>query len=109
MSIFQCVKCGCAENTACGWYHSRNSERVTPKEFLGKALCSACAPKSYTSGEPTKFNGIWHGRFDQTFLPMNSCFTNQQGNLEHAETGLIGNTLYEKFGRSKSYKFNLLK
>jgi len=108
MSIFQCDECGCAENTACGWYHSRNSKRICPDDILGKALCSACAPTEFKGGEPIKdFNGTWHGLFERTFLPMNSCVINGDGNIEHVETGLIGNKLYEKFGKNKSYKFKL--
>ena len=99
MSIFQCDECGCAENTACGWYHCRNNERLTPKDILGKALCSACAPLNFAGGEPIRdFNGKWHGVFKRTFLPKGEFKTNGEGNLEHIESGLVGGEAYKKFG-----------
>lgn len=103
MSIYQCDECGCAENTSLGWYHSRNNERLTPDGYLGKALCSACAPTYYGSGAPNKFNGNWHNKFIRHFLPHGSCFTNRVGNLEHKESGLIGNELYEKHAKLTPY------
>ena len=43
MSLFQCEKCGCLENTAlCGYWFRK-----------GKALCSKCDPNI----------GKWHGAF----------------------------------------------
>jgi len=99
MSIFQCVECGCAENTALGWYHSRNNKRLTNPDALGEALCSSCAPTEYhNSDECTSFNGKWHDVFGRVFLPYGEFFTNCNGNLEHKKTGLIGNKAYEKFG-----------
>lgn len=35
---------------------------------------------------------------------MNSCFINSVGNLEHIDTGLVGNEPYDKFGKDQSYK-----
>jgi len=104
MSIFQCENCGCAENTSCGWYHCRNSKRLTPKEYLGKALCSACAPTEYASGQNNKeFNNKWHGLFIRTFLPHGEFKVNGQGNIEHIESGLIGSKAYEKYGSDTEY------
>ena len=103
MSIFQCEECGCAENTACGWYQSRNSERVTPKEFLGRKLCSACAPTEYPSGKSNGFNNTWHGKFKRTFLPHKEFKTNDNGNIEHIESGLIGNVAYSVYGSDTEY------
>lgn len=104
MSIFQCENCGCAENTSCGWYHCRNIESLTPKEFLGKALCSACAPIKLADGESNKeFNNEWHGLFKRTFLPHGEFKINGQGSIEHVESGLVGNEAYKKFGRDKEY------
>ncbi len=104
MSIFQCDECGCAENTATGWYHCRNMERLTATDKLGLALCSVCAPLEFPSGEKIEgFNGQWHGHFKQTFLPHGEFFTNQVGNLEHKKTGLVGDKAYKAFGSDKPY------
>jgi len=101
MSIYQCDNCGCAENTSLGAYHSRNSERLTPAGFLGKKLCSACAPTTFANGKANdRFNGLWHGRFKRVFLPKGEFFTNNQGNIEHISSGLIGNDAYRELGSS---------
>lgn len=67
MPIFKCAKCGCAENTAFGLYWTRHMPEnydwsEVGEEYKGKALCSECAPKRYSDGEPTGF-GEWHGHF----------------------------------------------
>tara|TARA_B100001057_G_scaffold463613_1_gene517879 strand:+ start:97489 stop:97860 length:372 start_codon:yes stop_codon:yes gene_type:complete len=104
MSIFQCQVCGCAENTACGWFHTRFNERLNKPEDLGIAKCSACGPQTYPSGDDNKnFNGEWHGRFKRRFLPHGEFFTNEQGNIEHVHSGLIGNEAYEVYGADVMY------
>ena len=104
MSIYQCQVCGCAENTALGWYHCRHMENLNKPEDLGIAKCSACAPTEYPSGEKHKeFNGEWHGEYKRNFLPHGEFFINEVGNLEHLHTGLIGNKAYEEFGRDTMY------
>lgn len=104
MSIYQCDNCGCAENTALGWYHCRNSQRLTKAKYLGKKLCSVCAPTEYPSGESiNNMNGEWHGHFERTFLPHGSCFTNEQGNLQHIDSGLVGSEIYSKYGKDDEY------
>ncbi len=85
MSLYQCEKCGCVENTAKSNFHSRNFD-IYPLEFKGKLLCSACGPTKFCDGSPTRF-GKWHNRFERIFLPMNMFETNQLGNLVHKETG----------------------
>jgi hypothetical protein len=71
---------------------------------MGIAKCSACADTHYPSGEPNnEFNGEWHGQWKRNFLPHGEFFINEVGNLEHGETGLIGNLAYEKFGRDTPY------
>ena len=55
-------------------------------ELEGRRLCSACGPKLYNDGSPTRY-GNWHGRFDRTYLPMGMFKTNEKGNLSHVETG----------------------
>ena len=67
MPIFKCAKCGCAENTALGLYWTRHMAEnydwsEVGEEYKGKALCSECAPKHFTNGEPTGY-GKWHGKF----------------------------------------------
>ena len=104
MSIFQCQVCGCAENTSCGWYHCRDMMDMNKPEDIGIAKCSACAPQKYVSGEDNKeFNGQWHGMWTRYFLPHGEFFINEVGNLEHGETGLVGNVAYEKFGKDSEY------
>lgn len=104
MSIFQCEECGCAENTACGWYHSRNSKRLNKPEDIGRALCSACAKTKWKDGSDRKgFTGVWHGLFERTYLPRGKFKTNQQGNLEHIESGLVGGAAYEAYGSDKPH------
>jgi len=68
MPIFKCEKCGCAENTALGWYWAAKALAEDAdwsevgEEYKGKKLCSECAPKHYKDGKPTGF-GKWHGHF----------------------------------------------
>lgn len=104
MSIFQCDSCGCAENTALGWYHYRNDPDLTPKEYLGKKLCSACGPTQYPSGDSNEMTGKWHGKFTRTFFPHGECYTNSEGSLAHTATGLKGIELYKTFGRSEEWE-----
>lgn len=92
MSLFQCERCGCAENTALSgqgikgfpeqWYDWTGIE-----DRKGLLLCSACGPTRYADDpDPTGF-GKWHGKFERVFLPKGMFFTNRVGNLEHKETG----------------------
>lgn len=68
MGIFKCEKCGCAENTALGWYWAAESIAADAdwsevgEEYKGMRLCSECAPARYNDGTPTGF-GKWHGKF----------------------------------------------
>lgn len=48
MSLFQCSKCGCAEDTALCHYWSARLQGNAP-------ICSACDPKI----------GKWHGEFER--------------------------------------------
>ena len=79
MSLYQCEKCGAIENTALGFYHSRNMD-IWPKEFEGKKLCSECGPTSYKDGKPTEY-GKWHGRFNKSIHPLDTLYTDKQGNV----------------------------
>lgn len=58
MSLFQCHKCGCVENTTLADYWIQHLEHVEHNQINGtsedfKPKCSVCLP---TIGE-------WHGRF----------------------------------------------
>lgn len=87
MSVFQCVKCGCAENTAsgvCGHAFLSNSLDWTGLEaYEGKQLCIDCQPKRHKDGRTTKAR-----RFvAKLYLPKGMFITNEEGNLVHKETG----------------------
>lgn len=89
MSLFQCQRCGCVENTALsgqGMSWPDLFSWVGIEERRGIKLCSACGPTAYRDNAPTKY-GKWHGRFVRTFLPMGMFRTAQNGNLEHIQTG----------------------
>lgn len=64
MSLFQCPKCGCRENTATGYFWEAEQSGEDP-------LCSAC------------HTGKWHGKFERVFLPKGEFVTNRVGNIEH--------------------------
>lgn len=109
MSLFQCTKCGCVENTATsdGGYLIKwivTEERVpliykSYKDVLGSTVedefgeyCCICNPMWF--GEDGSF-GLgkcpekkeWHGKFDRIFLEMGKWETNEVGNLRHKATG----------------------
>ena len=63
MPMYRCQQCGCAENTALGFYWLTDRESY-PEEYRRKRLCSEHGPTHYASGVPTKF-GKWHGDFEQ--------------------------------------------
>ena len=91
MSIFQCERCGCAENTAAGvgmFYHSPSSfDWSYAPERKGMKLCSVCGPTHLAGGMKTITQGQWHGLFPRVFLPLGMFVTNSQGNLAHRDTG----------------------
>jgi len=92
MSLFQCEHCGCCENTALssqGFKYTREFFNWTGIEDReGKLLCSDCGPTHYSDGSKTTY-GVWHNQFPRIFLPKGKFKTNNQGNLEHIETGSI--------------------
>jgi hypothetical protein len=91
MSLFQCDKCGCLENTSLTegyWtgneYIKGKPEYQSYRDKLGLAegqpwghYCSACNPRG---------DGQWHGKFARLFLPKGLFHTNEDGNLAHIET-----------------------
>lgn len=67
MGLYKCAKCGCCENTATGFYWTREMVDMydwsdVGDEFKGKPLCSECAPTHFSSGQKTRF-GKWHNHF----------------------------------------------
>ncbi|WP_286237965.1 hypothetical protein [Neptuniibacter halophilus] len=74
MSLFQCPKCGCRENTATGYYWEAELDDKEP-------LCSAC------------HTGEWHNKFPRVFYPKGILKTNEVGNLQHIQTGVGGRQL----------------
>ena len=92
MSLFQCDNCGCCENTAlsiqgCKMF-SEDFVWGTSSGSMGQMVCSDCGPTHFDDGSLTGL-GEWHGDFDRVFLPKGMFHTNQQGNLEHNESGSI--------------------
>lgn len=81
MSIYQCDECGCAENTALGWYHCRTMKDLVDKKYFGKKLCSACGPTHFTGGDAISKMGKWHGKFERVFYPIGTMETDEHGNL----------------------------
>ena len=72
MSLFQCDKCGCIENTACCGYWYRSFSKSNPKSLK---WCSFCDPDIKA----------WHFKFSRRFLPKDMFYTNREGNLSHKE------------------------
>jgi hypothetical protein len=63
MSLFVCDKCGCIDNTATGYYWTKNrTDMFSDKSLIGKGFCSECAPTHYSDGSKTEY-GKWHNRF----------------------------------------------
>lgn len=85
MAVFQCDRCGCADNSAGGGtYNIRNRvESLFDGVKKGEKLCVVCTPATYKSGAPVKGAGEWHGRLERVFLPLGEFETNDQGNLVH--------------------------
>jgi hypothetical protein len=92
MSMFQCGKCGCVENTACtsffdGEWTSRFKVPEEDMQYNKLPLCCICAPEHFKSGEPTQHTGEWHNNFSRVFLPLGEYRTNREGNIENIKTG----------------------
>jgi hypothetical protein len=77
MSLFQCYKCGCRENTATCNFWSRLDGQWRGVPSQSWMLCSACDPDI----------GRWHDRFPRLFLPKGMFITSDRGNLAHIQTG----------------------
>jgi len=107
MSLFQCDKCGCCENTSLtntGHYElsilfrkeavmlsdCRTRLGLPADAELGR-YCSACTPLWFTpegdfgfgiNPNPEPGKGLWHGKFPQKFYPLGSMVTDRDGNLK---------------------------
>lgn len=77
MSLYQCDKCGCIENTALGWYWLTKHD---DPRFDNRNLCSACAPPPDES-VGRHHGGKWHGLFERVYYPLRSMETGPNGNL----------------------------
>lgn len=115
MSLFQCSRCGCMENTSLSncsrpYIHNSIADQkheaiLSYKQIMGlkpednlEEYCSACSPVWYTDagdygvgpipeGKRGKDDsGKWHGKFRRIYLPMGEFETNNQGNLWHKKT-----------------------
>ena len=90
LSLFQCEKCGCIENTACSaqgfhlWPHL--FDWSYDESLRGLQICSACGPSKYNDGKPTEY-GKWHNRFKRRYLPIGEFQTNRYGDLEKTSNG----------------------
>ena len=71
MGLFICSRCNCVENTALGWWWSRDHIRlILPddmKQFeIGHGLCTECLPAEtrFVDGSGKGIGtGKWHDRF----------------------------------------------
>lgn len=86
MSLFQCIKCGCIDNTACagrGWVGAPSK-------------CSACEPNSISAfvlksgkreGRWDSKDPLWHAAFPRTYLPKGEFEQDPDtGDLRHKVT-----------------------
>jgi hypothetical protein len=84
MSLFQCEKCGCVENTAlCNWAWNRAD--AVENSYVIADMCSACDPEI----------GKWHNEFPRVYLPLHMFKTNSMGNLQNIENGDTNYRAYE--------------
>lgn len=121
MSLFQCGKCGCMENTA-----STNAAYLTElftkedqdkcRQVLGLdktselgQYCCVCTPvwfdehgnKNFgVNPQPKPGQGLWHNRFPRIYLPKGEFETAPNGSLRHKQTL---ETDVKKFAREIEY------
>jgi hypothetical protein len=92
MSLFQCELCGSIEKTHLSCQAFSIATHIYDWSYAperkGMALCSACGPTHLITGEKTSTMGKWHNKFHRYILPLNSCYTDDEGNVRHKETGL---------------------
>ncbi len=104
MSLFQCEKCGCVENTALSCQGFKSMADLFSwkgiEEWKGKRLCSACGPTRYHDDQLTNF-GVWHGKFQRCYLPKGEFQTDRVGNIEHIATGKSGVALEKYYSHTE--------
>lgn len=61
--FFVCDECCSVESTTEGNFLNYNSPAYMPQKYLGRRLCSACAPQYDANGRPISRNGRWHEKF----------------------------------------------
>ena len=64
--------------------------------YAGRRLCSACGPTHYRDGKRTEF-GKWHGVFSRDIFPIGEFFTNDEGSLQHRDTGLLSGKFAKQY------------
>ena len=75
MGLFVCGKCQCVENTALGWWWSKDLIKLTlppdMKEYEEhKGLCSECLPADakFPDGKLVGAKGVWHRKFPKIHI-----------------------------------------
>lgn len=112
MSLFQCDRCGCVENTALsegGYLISGLVTEDEPPEIVksykaavglkeeepfGNYCCVCCPMQFDKKGEfkifEEKDRRQWHSDFPRTFLAKGEWETDERGNLRNKKTGQVG-------------------
>ena len=88
MPLYRCQTCGCVENSALGFYWSRD-HTMWPAPYRGKELCSQHGPPEDIYHNPTPW-GKWHGQFAQR--SASGMLIDQHGHLwtpEQVENHLL--------------------
>jgi len=101
MGLFVCSKCKCVENTALGWWWSKNLIKlVLPPDMKDyeehEGLCSECLPATakFTDGKLIGAKGVWHGKFPK--VNIDDFMKSEEG--KHYERR--GNALYYISGKT---------
>lgn len=63
MPLYRCHTCGCVENTALGWFHSRNISPYKDDPVYKNPMCSECTPVKFKDGTGGGCYGKWHDQF----------------------------------------------
>ena len=63
MGLIICDNCGCIDNTTDAFYWTNTYKDLWDEKYIGKVLCSECAPTHYKNGKKSNFTGKWHGEF----------------------------------------------
>jgi hypothetical protein len=106
MPLFVCDYCHSVENTALGWYWSRNkSERMLGELYPnGTALCSSCMPAVFMDGSKMsskpKTESGWHNAFSRNIATKEYIkghrLENTQGKID-VLNGIPAKIKFEEF------------